>query len=56
MPLDRIDPGFRALPLQALADAALGRARELGAQHADVRVEQILTQSISLRDGSVTGV
>ncbi|MDT7710741.1 MAG: TldD protein [Pseudonocardiales bacterium] len=56
MPLDRIDPGFRALPLRTLADAALGRARELGAQHADVRVEQILTQSISLRDGSVTGV
>jgi TldD protein len=56
MSLDRIDPGFRALPLQALADAALGRARELGAQHADLRVEQIVTQSISLRDGSVTGV
>jgi TldD protein len=56
MSLDRIDPGFRALPLHALADAALGRARELGAQHADLRVEQIVTQSISLRDGSVTGV
>jgi TldD protein len=56
MSLDRIDPAFRALPLQALAGAALGRARELGAQHADLRVEQIVTQSISLRDGSVTGV
>ncbi len=56
MSLDRIDPGFRALPLAALADAALGRARELGAQHADLRVEQIVTQSISLRDGSVTGI
>ena len=39
--LDRIDPEFRALPLAALADAALGRARELGAEHADLRVERI---------------
>jgi TldD protein len=56
MLLDRIDPAFRALPLPALADAALARARALGAQHADVRVERISTQTISLRDGSVTGV
>ncbi|MBN9098917.1 MAG: TldD/PmbA family protein [Pseudonocardia sp.] len=56
MSLDRIDPAFRALPLTALADAALTRARELGAQHADLRVERISTQTISLRDGSVTGV
>jgi TldD protein len=54
--LDRVDPQFRALPLAALADAALTRARERGAQHADVRVERILTQTISLRDGAVTGV
>jgi TldD protein len=54
--VDRVDPQFRALPLSALADAALGRARERGAQDADVRVERILTQMISLRDGSVTGV
>jgi TldD protein len=53
---DRIDPEFRALPLAALADAALGRARERGAQHADVRVERILSQGIDLRDGSVTAV
>lgn len=56
MPLDRIDPEFRALPLTALADAALARARELGAAHADLRVERIVSQSINLRDGSVTGV
>jgi TldD protein len=56
MALHRIDPAFQALPLTALADAALTRARELGAQHADVRVERITTQTISLRDGSVTGV
>ncbi|OLT02632.1 peptidase C69 [Pseudonocardia sp. CNS-004] len=56
MPADRIDPEFRALPLAALADAALSRARELGAQHADLRVERIRSQGIDLRDGSVTGV
>src|SRR6185312_6701169 len=54
--LDRVDPQFRALPLAALADAALTRARERGAQHADIRVERIVTQTISLRDGAVTGV
>jgi TldD protein len=54
--LDRVDPQFRALPLAALAAAALERARSRGAQHADVRVERILTQTISLRDGAVTGV
>ena len=52
--LDRVDPQFRALPLAELADAALGRARELGAEHADLRVERIAGQSISLRDGEVT--
>ncbi len=41
---------------RALADAALSRARELGAQHADLRVERIVSQSIALRDGTVTGV
>jgi TldD protein len=56
VPDDRIDPEFRALPLAALADAALGRARELGAQHADIRVERIRSQGIDLRDGAVTGV
>ena len=53
---DRIDSAFRALPLARLADAALGRARELGAEHADVRVERIVSQSVHLRDAGVTGV
>ena len=53
---DRIDSAFRALPLARLADAALGRARELGAEHADVRVERIVSQSVQLRDAGVTGV
>jgi TldD protein len=56
MSIERIDAEFRALPLPALADAALTRARELGADHADVRVERLTSQSIDLRDGSVTGV
>ncbi len=50
-----IDPGFRDLPLEALADAALSRARELGAQHADLRVERIASQTVALRDGNVIG-
>src|SRR3954471_4582304 len=52
----RIDAAFRALPLARLADAALSRARELGAEHADVRVERIVSQSVELRHAGVTGV
>jgi TldD protein len=52
----RIDPTFRALPLHRLADAALSRARELGAGDADVRVERVVSQSVELRDGGVTSV
>ncbi len=37
--LDRVDPQFRALPLAALADAALARARSRGAPHAAIRSE-----------------
>jgi len=51
---ERIDPEFRALPLAALADAALSRAGELGASHADLRVERTLSQSLALRDGAVS--
>jgi TldD protein len=36
--------------LSALTDAALTRAVDLGCEHADIRVERIRTQSISLRD------
>ncbi len=50
-----MDEEFLALPLDALADAALSRAGALGAEHADVRVERIVSQSIALRDGAVTG-
>jgi TldD protein len=48
-----IDSDFLALPLQPVADAALQRARELGAEHADVRVERITRQLLQLRDGTV---
>ncbi|TFV48978.1 TldD/PmbA family protein [Blastococcus sp. TF02A_35] len=51
MPAPRaIDEAFLALPLSALTDAALTRAVDLGCEHADIRVERIRTQTISLRD------
>src|SRR5258708_4318442 len=52
----KIDPAFAALPLRELADAALARARELGAEHADFRIETVRSQRISLRDGHIDGV
>jgi TldD protein len=45
-----LDESFLALPLSALTDAALTRAVDLGCEHADIRVERIRTQNISLRD------
>jgi TldD protein len=45
-----VDESFLALPLSALTDAALTRAVDLGCEHADLRVERIRTQVISLRD------
>jgi TldD protein len=50
-----IDEAFTDLPLRRLADAALTRARELGAEHADLRVERIRDQSLSLRDARLDG-
>ena len=48
-----VAPDFTALPLHTLADAALTRAAELGASHADVRVERIREGVLSLRDVAV---
>jgi TldD protein len=48
-----IDPAFVALPLRALADAALTRAGELGAEHADFRLERIQSQSLRLHDATL---
>ena len=47
----RIDPEFTAYPLRDLAAAALQRARELGARHADFRAERVRYQRLSLSDG-----
>lgn len=53
--MHEIDPDFRALPLRELADAALQRARTLGAAHADFRLERIRHQNLRLRDGALEG-
>lgn len=50
-----IDAAFTDLPLRRLADAALTRARELGAEHADLRVERIRDESLRLRDARLDG-
>ncbi|GAA5052685.1 TldD/PmbA family protein [Nocardia callitridis] len=51
-----MDADFLGLPLAALADAALSAATAAGAQHADLRVQRLVTQSIRLRDGRVESV
>ncbi|HEX8305566.1 MAG TPA: TldD/PmbA family protein [Jatrophihabitans sp.] len=48
-----IDATFLALPAAVLADAALSRARELGASHADFRLERVRVASLALRDGQL---
>ncbi|MEU8785325.1 TldD/PmbA family protein [Streptomyces sp. NPDC048637] len=50
-----VDETFLALPLRALADAALARARALGADHADFRLERIRSASWRLRDARTSG-
>jgi TldD protein len=49
-PSRSVDETFLALPLAALTDAALTRAVDLGCEHADLRVERVHTQTVSLRD------
>ena len=46
-----LDPTFTALPYRSLGDAALTRARELGASHADFRFERVRYQNVVARDG-----
>jgi TldD protein len=48
-----IDPAFLAMPARGLAGAALERAQELGAEHADFRLERIRVGRLSLRDGQL---
>jgi TldD protein len=50
-----VEEAFVALPLDSLADAALTRANELGADHVDVRVERIRTRSVEIRDTELAG-
>ncbi|GAA0343661.1 TldD/PmbA family protein [Streptomyces blastmyceticus] len=50
-----IDDSFLALPLRPLADAALARARALGADHADFRFERVRSASWRLRDARPAG-
>ncbi|MGH3360892.1 MAG: TldD/PmbA family protein [Nocardioides sp.] len=50
-----LDPTFTALPCRRLGDAALSRARELGADHADFRFERVRYQRLGVRDGVLQG-
>ena len=50
-----IDETFTALPLRQLADAALARARALGATHADFRCQRVRDAELRLRDARVAG-
>jgi TldD protein len=50
-----LDPSFTSLPYRLLADAALTRAGELGAGHADFRFERVRYQSLGVRDGVLQG-
>src|ERR1035438_3575571 len=46
-----LDAEFLALPLDAVRSAVLDRARALGCEHAEARIERIRSQVRSLRDG-----
>ena len=48
-----VDPDFLALPLHALADAALPAALAAGASYADLRIHRINTEFIQMRDGEL---
>ena len=54
-PTRDVDTDFTDLPLQAMADAALQRARDLGAEHADLRVERVRRSDLRLRDARLAG-
>jgi TldD protein len=51
----QIDSDFLALPLRQLADAALQRARDLGAEHADFRMERVRAETLRLYDARLEG-
>jgi TldD protein len=49
----QIDEAFTSLPHRQLASAALQRARDFGATHADFRLERIRRQGLTLRDAGL---
>lgn len=53
LPAHEIDAEFLELPRSALADAALQTARDLGATHADIRLERLKDSSLSFRDATL---
>ena len=53
--MPEIDTAFTDLPLRRLADAALSRARALGVEHADIRVERVRDSHLSLHDARLDG-
>ncbi|WP_254904276.1 TldD/PmbA family protein [Streptomonospora nanhaiensis] len=53
MTVPDIDADFLALPMRRLADAALQAARDLGADHADFRLERIRGRYVSLADAEL---
>ena len=51
--MPELDQTFTDLPLRSVADAALSRARDLGADHADVRIERIKQSYRGYRDSKI---
>jgi TldD protein len=51
--MPQIDSAFTDLAPEHLADAALGTARQRGADHADFRLERIRVGTLRLRDGQL---
>ena len=54
-PQSEMDPAFATLPLEAIADAALTRARDRGASHVEVRVERTKGSHARVRDRDLQG-
>jgi TldD protein len=52
-PQHEITPEFLALPLAKLGRAALSRAQDFNAEHADFRLETLHSQSLGLRDAEL---
>jgi TldD protein len=51
--MPELDPTFLALPMRELASAALSAAADLGAEHADFRLERVRSATVALRDGEL---